>query len=394
MAKGARFVALDSWRGICAVLVVLFHFISVLPSSLGSSMFVRNAYLFVDFFFVLSGFVLCHSYRGKVSKASELWRFILRRFARVWPLHAMILIAFFVAIVCIGHLPHPDDLTLTWKENSYALQALLPDLLLLNAVGLHGSVWNGPAWSIGAEFYVYLLFALLLLFASRRLVVICIALSIIALAFIFWRSPDLMNTTWDFGLIRCIAGFFGGVVAYHLYEQLGASEPFKATMFEFTAVVFVILFVFYSGTGPDSVFVTSLAAPLIFGVVVIVFARDRGLFSLVLRARSFQALGRYSLAIYIIHQPLLIAACYGVWLSGYQTWAFASSAARPEMGSPDLFLVDFVLAVIVAAAGTYRFAELPARNCLNRIADKPVRLKFRMPRVRALSLAGRWRAAA
>ena len=163
-----RFVALDSWRGICALLVVLFHVSSVISSSLEASTFIGNAYLFVDFFFVLSGFVLCHRYRDKISDRSDFWQFVIRRFARVWPVHAFVLGIFLFAIVIVNHMPHPQDLALTWDNNSYSVEAILPSVLLLNAFGLQGSVWNGPAWSIGAEFYVYSLFALVLIGIYRR----------------------------------------------------------------------------------------------------------------------------------------------------------------------------------------------------------------------------------
>jgi peptidoglycan/LPS O-acetylase OafA/YrhL len=366
--KESRFEALDSWRGICAILVVIFHFISVMPSSLETSAFIRNSYLFVDFFFVLSGFVLCHSYRGKISSLSDFWRFALRRFGRVWPLHAVVLAGLFAATAWISRMPHPPALSLTWSSTTYSIDALLPSLVLLNAMNLQGTVWNGPAWSIGAEFYVYLLFALLIVVASRRLIVPSLCLSIAALALVYRWAPDLMNTTWDYGIIRCIAGFFGGVVAYHVYEVLGRRDPLRATLWELAAVVLVVLFVTYAGDGADAGYLLSLAAPLVFGAAVIVFAGEHGFVSLALRARPFRALGRYSFSIYMIHMPLLVMLCYGGWSAGYYTKAF-QGPLEPWAGSVDLVLIDFVLAVVLIAAASYRFIELPARRGFNRLAD-------------------------
>jgi peptidoglycan/LPS O-acetylase OafA/YrhL len=387
MAARVRFVALDSWRGICAILVVLFHVSSLISSSLEASTFIRNAYLFVDFFFVLSGFVLCHRYRGKMLDRSDLRQFVIRRFARVWPVHAFVLGMFLLAIIFVNHMPHPQDLALTWDKNSYSVEAILPSVLLLNAFGLQESVWNGPAWSIGAEFYVYLLFAIVLIGAYRRFVVVCILLSILALAVILWRAPDLMNSTWDYGAVRCVAGFFAGVVAYHCYERGSRREPIKATLIEIAAAIVVVGFVICAGAGPDAVGVVSLAAPLVFGAAVVVFAREQGLFALALHAKPFKALGRYSFSIYLIHQPLLIMFCYCAWLAGYQTRAFAEGASTPMMQSPDLILVDLVFAIVLIAAGIYRFIELPARRGLNRLADPRSSLDAETQRVPAFALA-------
>src|SRR6202012_2274261 len=77
-----RFVALDSWRGICAVLVAMFH-LSILGHIYYSPL-VRHAFLFVDFFFVLSGFVITYAYTGELSTASNLRVFAIRRLGRVW----------------------------------------------------------------------------------------------------------------------------------------------------------------------------------------------------------------------------------------------------------------------------------------------------------------------
>jgi peptidoglycan/LPS O-acetylase OafA/YrhL len=222
--------------------------------------------------------------------------------------------------------------------------------------------WNGPAWSIGAEFYTYILFALVLLLAQRRLVAVSVALSVAGLGFIFWRAPDLMNATFDYGMVRCIAGFFAGVVAYHCYERLSRRSARNATMLEVSAFLLVVVFVACAGRGPDAVGVASMAAPLVFGTAVIVFAGERGLISLVLRAPPFRALGRYSFSIYLIHLPLLTMLCYGLWLAGHSSKIFPLAGAQTSPGSGNLLLVDFVLAVVLLSAATYRFVELPARE--------------------------------
>jgi peptidoglycan/LPS O-acetylase OafA/YrhL len=375
MTKGSRFETLDSWRGICALFVVLFHFVSMMPNSLETSSFVRNSYLFVDFFFVLSGFVLCHSYRDKISNLSDFFRFAIRRFGRVWPLHAVVLALFVAAIVVINRLPHPSDLALTWTDGDYAIGAIAPSLALLNAVHLLGNVWNGPAWSIAAEFYVYLIFASLALVAGRRLLLPGLILSAGALALVYAWAPSFMNTTWDFGIVRCIAGFFAGVVAFHVYEATGRRGLRAATLREAGAIVLVILFVLFAGNGADAVSPVSLAAPAVFGFAVIVFAGQQGLISLSLRAPPFIALGRYSFSIYMIHQPLLIMLCYGLWSLGYPTKALSGAATQPWMGSVDLIMMDFVLAVVVIAAASYHFIERPARRAFNRLADRPLALR-------------------
>src|ERR1700759_2666613 len=91
----ARFEALDALRGICALLVVLFH-IPIYHALKGADAFV-NLQFCVDMFFALSGFVLCHAYGHRLNDGSEGLRFAWMRLARLWPLH-MVMLALFVAI--------------------------------------------------------------------------------------------------------------------------------------------------------------------------------------------------------------------------------------------------------------------------------------------------------
>ena len=87
-----RFVALDSWRGICACLVAFMNFDAY--SHFHTSAFIVNSYLFVNFFFVLSGFVMSAGYQKRLVHGFGVGKFMLLKFGRVYPLHIFMLSCF------------------------------------------------------------------------------------------------------------------------------------------------------------------------------------------------------------------------------------------------------------------------------------------------------------
>lgn len=376
----ARFEALDAWRGICALLVVLFHFCFIFASPLMGHRLVSNAYLCVDFFFVLSGFVVCHAYRHRLADGASWMTFVVRRFGRLWPLHVSMLGAFVVFIGAVNLLPHPDRFDLTWGPSEYSAVAIPLHILLLNAVNLHGMAWNAPSWSIGAEFYTYLLFGAACILAGRGLMLAAAALALASIGLLAVVSPTYMNSTADFGLFRCVAGFFTGVVTYRLYAAVGqrvaALSRGTATALELATVALVVAFVIFAGRGPDAVAALSLAAPAVFAFAVLVFARESGHLSRLLRARPLAALGRWSYSIYLGHQLVLMAAAYGVWalarglgmdlereivVEGHAKTLYAVGGT---VGS--LALLAAILTIVIAlAAFTFARIEEPARQAFN-----------------------------
>lgn len=86
------FGELESLRGIAALMVVLYHVEWSNP--LTPHTFFRNGYLMVDFFFVLSGFVICYNYGQKIYNGKDVVRFMFLRFGRLYPLHLFYLIIF------------------------------------------------------------------------------------------------------------------------------------------------------------------------------------------------------------------------------------------------------------------------------------------------------------
>ncbi|MEP9379768.1 acyltransferase [Aquabacter sp. CN5-332] len=371
-----RFEALDAWRGICAILVVLFHFCFIFQSPLSGERLIANAYLFVDFFFVLSGFVVAHAYAARLNSGAAWGAFVVRRFGRLWPLHGAMLAAFIAFIGLINLVPHPERFDLTAGPGEYSLIAIPIHLFLLNAMNLHGMAWNAPSWSIGAEFYTYLLFGALCVLVLRRGALWALGVAGVGLAVLAMASPTYMNSTADFGLFRCVAGFFTGVAAHALHRRLGDVRLPGATLWEVAAVVMAGLFVVHAGSGPDEVAVLSLAAPLAFGAAVLVFAREEGALSRLLRARPFAALGRWSYSIYMTHQLVLVGAICAVWALGAVETRVAVEGhekALYDLGGtvPSLLLLALMLAVVLAlSAFTHARIEEPARRAFNAFAGR------------------------
>ena len=90
-----RFRALDGFRGLCALLVALYH-LPIYNHLLGPQFFLPNAQMLMDFFFVLSGFLICSAYGERLKAWSDVLSFAQARFARLWPLHVAMLAVFVV----------------------------------------------------------------------------------------------------------------------------------------------------------------------------------------------------------------------------------------------------------------------------------------------------------
>lgn len=367
--SGHRYAALDAWRGVCALLVTVVH-IPLAHRYIGSSWF-SNMQMFVDFFFVLSGFVMCHAYGTKLETGRQYQGFLIRRFGRIWPLHAAILAGFVLLelakLAASFVLKTPmDGVPFTGPRS---IETLISNVFLTQSFGLHGMTsWNGPAWSIGVEFYAYIVFATVVLIAGMRTAVFA-AIATVGLAGVALFAPDWIFTTHDFGFLRCLYGFFVGCIVYMLVQRGRAPGGWA----EIGAVALLVVFLAFSGRNA-----TSLAAPLVFAVVVYVFAFERGVVSRALRTTPAQALGLWSYSIYMVH--MLIFAVEKIALGIIEkrpdlglTSLTTSTGRYWTFNSTGLDLAFFALQIVltlVAAAMTYRFIEDPARRYFAGVAER------------------------
>ncbi|WP_294330104.1 acyltransferase [uncultured Sphingomonas sp.] len=356
-----RFLALDSLRGICACMIVFFHLRTT--GVINNSHLIRNSWLFVDFFFVLSGFVIGCGYLDKLRSGYSVRRFLLLRLGRVYPLHALVLIAFVVMEIgglLIGtaglsaRVPFSEPRTLPELASALALVQIFS--------GFPSIVWNGPSWSIAAEVWTYLLMALVLRAAPTRAPYIMAALALGSASLLALGGGEAWNPATPYAFARCVFGFSLGMLAWQLFARMAmpAIGFLKASALELAVAIGACAMV-ASGMVP-------LAAPLLFTAAVLLFAAERGIVSRLLTLRPFLLLGTLSYSIYMIHTLVIARGLDVLTLIGRRLnlplveSSFGSDGTIKVLAfAPDVMAFVVLGVVVLCALLTYRWVEAPAR---------------------------------
>lgn len=356
--EGPRFKPLDAWRGIAALLVAVHNF------GYPQATFVGHSSLFVDFFFVLSGFVISYAYMDKLGDWAGLSAFVVRRIGRLWPLHVVMLLVFVAldSIKIVAGSAGGASFHVAPFAPPNTIAAIWQNVFMVQALGWHTQLsWNVPSWSISTEFWTYLLFAAIV-FCCRGSAPprwLMAAIAVAAAGLLFLHSPYYLVSNTDLPIFRCILGFFVGHLVLRAWK--GTARPLASGgWFEVLAAVMMLTYVRFA-EGP-----WSMAAPLVFGFAVWAYARGDGPLSKILLLRPFVRLGAWSYSIYMVsflvrNVVLRILGATGVvfaslpddatpWHGGGHRWAL------------DAALVAYLGAVVVLSAISFRLIEEPARR--------------------------------
>lgn len=220
-APSTRFTALDGVRGIAAIAVVLFHF-----SEFSGEPWLQRAWLAVDVFVCMSGFVIAHSYQQKIEAGMSFAEFARRRMSRLYPLYLFGLLA--GAAMFLATTAYPAGYSPITFAKTFALGLLvLPYLNDVATVQGAGKVvgllfpFNGPSWSMFFELAANAAFFALVFLRVRRW---WIVIGVCALLFLWMAQLGSgVNAGWNTrtfaaGFPRIGYSFFAGVALYRLHD--------------------------------------------------------------------------------------------------------------------------------------------------------------------------------
>jgi peptidoglycan/LPS O-acetylase OafA/YrhL len=344
---------LTSIRGIAAMAVVLYHFQGNFSDKfyLGNvTLLFSRGYLWVDFFFLLSGFILTHVHAEEFIHGPAPYRtFLLKRIARVYPLHV------FTLFVLLLPVFWP---TAQAMKDTRTVSSFVSNLLMVHAWGFTNHLsWNYPSWSISNEWAAYLLFPLIVAFFYRAPLALVAAVAVLAIFGLDWLTNfGPPEHRFDFGVnvswLRCLVEFSAGVVIYRIFKM---RPRIMRSDFAFAVFAAGVLAAMHLGV-PD------IPIVFLFCGLLCATALNTGTAKRLLSLQPIYYLGLISYSIYmtqaLVQLGILDKAPFRSFVAGL---------------SPQMALVVFVLScasVIAVASVSYFFVEVPGRSLVNRASRR------------------------
>ena len=344
-----RYETLDALRGVAALAVVVFHLSSMkLEPNL-----VPHGYLAVDFFFVLSGFVVAYAYEEALRTSLSLHAFVIKRLIRLYPL-ALLGAAMGIALLLLKWRLFPDKVD---PLPRIVLSGLFNSLMLPTFFGgpvSHYEIFpgNGPLWTLFFEFVANVLWAWIGI-RLRSVTLLMVALGswlILAMSAVGFHTVNIGFEIHSFGagVARVCFGFPVGVVVYRLRGSLRVPAWRGGPL----VLALALLVVLTSPLNADESGIPwwDLASVLIVlpAIVIVGVGQERA-------GRLGMVLGALSYPIYVLHYPVLLTIS-GLRQSAMREWNL------------HLLVAAGLVSIVLLALATLRFYDEPMRRFLSRVA--------------------------
>ena len=371
-----RYDILDGLRGVAALMVLLYHVFNdaksffVWPAPVNEF---YHGFLGVDFFFILSGFVMGYAYDERWltpsqpprGEAMTFWGFVKRRLIRLHPMVVMGVLIGVVAFIIPG--------CTKWDGSAVPVETLMWATLLAlflipapSGMDVRGNTeafpLNGPHWSLFFEYIGSLLYGLLLHRLSTKWLRVWVACGIVSLAtYALFQKDGGVAYGWSSepmnllgGALRMLYAYPMGLLMARMFRKR-KPEPLHGPVFLFCCLALVVLlgFPLFGGKDTETIFQLICIFSFFPGIIWI---GARG----VVQGRQQQAvsfLGRLSYPLYAVHFPLIYL---------YITWVGKDGHPYEGYSQPWLAALITIGASVLVATLCLLFYDEPIRRKLSR----------------------------
>lgn len=356
----SHYEILDGLRGVAAVIVVLFHILETFTGGDHSKQIINHGYMAVDFFFVLSGFVIGYAYDDRWGKMS-LKGFFKRRIIRLHPMiiAGMVIGAIFFYFQDCSAFPFINE-TPVWKM---ILVMLIGFTLIPVPTSMDIRGWgemhplNGPAWSLFFEYIANILYALFVRKFSNKVLSILVFIAGCALIHLAVTSPNgdiiggwsIEPTQLRIGFTRLLYPFFAGLLLSRICKPGRINHAF------FWCSVLLITVLSIPRVGGDQLWMNGLYDSLciIFIFPFIVYLGASGTVKGKYSSKICKFLGDISYPIYIIHYPFIYM---------FTSWVMKNNITTLKEAFPIALFI--LLSTIILSYLCVRLYDVPIRKWL------------------------------
>lgn len=352
---------LDGLRGVAALMVVAFHIFEASASSRFDQI-INHGYLAVDFFFLLSGFVIGYAYDDRWGNMS-FGNFFKRRLIRLQP---MVVMGMIIGAICFYFQdsilwPTIHDVPI-WKMLlvmlvGFTLIPIPPSLDIRGWAEMHPL--NGPGWSLFYEYLANIFYGLFVRKFSNKLLSILVVLSAIALIHLAVTSPNgdiiggwsLAPEQLHIGFSRVMFPFFAGLLLFRTVRVIKIKHSFLLS-----SVLLVLMLSMPRIGGEDSLWMNGLydSLTIIFIFPLIVFIGASGITESEFSSKVCKFFGDISYPIYITHYPLIYI---------YTGWVATNNVSLKD--ALPYGVLTFVGSIVLAYL-CLKLYDIPVRKWLRR----------------------------
>lgn len=341
-----HFEILDGLRGVAAIAVVIFHFMEIAVPDVEKN-FIAHAYLAVDFFFCLSGFVIAYAYDDKIA-AIGIGGFLKRRLIR---LHPLVIIGSVLGLLTFLFDPF-SDLHQTYADKTWLLficSCLMIPFAVVKERYLNLFHFNPPTWSLFWEYIANIFYAIILVKLPKKVLLVLTVLAAIALVYESRRSGHL-SVGWggdniSGGGIRVSFSFLAGMLVYRFRWIIRSKLGFVSI-----GLLLLPAFLFpFSKT--NSWFVDPLFVILYFPLLIMLGAGA-------VTRKTTQAIcrfsGKISYPLYMVHYPFI--------------WVFFSyiEKYKPAINTVAWIIVVGTILLVLLSCLVMKYVDEPVRKWLSK----------------------------